>query len=175
MTISNSNLSDIDRIFELYNSATDYMNSKKGVAWPKFKRDMIINEIENKLQWKLEIDKQIACIWAITLNDELIWGIDSNPSLYVHRLATNPKFRGNRLAGHVFNWCHKYCIENKLNYIKMDTVGLNKGLINHYSRFGFDFLGTKKLKNTKNLPEHYKKDVVCLFQKEIKETNSKKT
>mgnify|MGYP000033708847 FL=1 len=49
----------------------------------------------------------------------------------------------------------------------MDTVGLNKGLIKHYGSFGFDFLGIKKLKETTNLPEHYKEDDVCLFQKEF--------
>ena len=56
---------------------------------------------------------------------------------------------------------------NKLKFVRMDTVGLNKGLIKHYGSFGFDFLGMKKLEDTTNLPEHYKEDDVCLFQKEL--------
>jgi hypothetical protein len=47
----------------------------------------------------------------------------------------------------------------------LDTVGLNKGLISHYKKFGFEFLGTKKLENTNELPKHYKDGEICYFQK----------
>ncbi len=50
----------------------------------------------------------------------------------------------------------------------MDTVGVNKGLIGHYQKLGFEFIGTKKLENTNGLPDHYNKGPVCLFQREIK-------
>ncbi|WP_281541118.1 hypothetical protein [Maribacter aestuarii] len=49
----------------------------------------------------------------------------------------------------------------------MDTVGLNSGLIGHYEKLGFEFLGTKKLKDTNGLPEHYQRGIVCFFQKAI--------
>lgn len=49
----------------------------------------------------------------------------------------------------------------------MDTVGLNKTLIRHYGKSGFEFLGIKPLKSTSRLPEHYKAGEVCYFQKEI--------
>jgi hypothetical protein len=47
----------------------------------------------------------------------------------------------------------------------MDTVGLNKTLIRHYGKSGFEFLGIKPLKSTSGLPEHYKAGEVCYFQK----------
>ncbi|WP_281541119.1 hypothetical protein [Maribacter aestuarii] len=91
MSIENSKLIDIDNILNLYSSATNYMKSKNQVHWPEFPNDLILNEIEENRQWKLLIEDKIACIWATTLNDELIWG-DKNkePSLYIHRIATNP-------------------------------------------------------------------------------------
>lgn len=46
----------------------------------------------------------------------------------------------------------------------MDTVGNNPGLINYYTKCGFDFLGLLKLKNTKGLPAHYNNATVSLFQ-----------
>ena len=167
MKIKNSKLEDLDTIFKLYEIATAYMKSKAEVAWPKFEKKMVIAEIKNKSQWKLEINEQVACVWATTLKDELIWGEDNEPSLYIHRIASNPSFRGQRLVGKILDWSKKYCIENKLKFVRMDTVGLNKGLIKHYGSFGFEFLGIKKLKDTTNLPEHYKEDDVCLFQKEL--------
>ena len=166
--IKNSDLSDIPRIFEFYRIATGFMKSKNQVHWPEFSEELIINEIEESRQWKLLIDQQIACIWATTLNDELIWGEQNNePSLYIHRIATNPDFRGQKLVKQLIDWANDFGKNNKLNYIRMDTVGLNKALIEYYEKLGFQFLGTKKLKNTNGLPDHYKSGEVCYFQKEV--------
>ena len=110
MKIKNSKLEDLDTIFKLYEIATAYMKSKAEVAWPKFEKKMVIAEINNKSQWKLEIDEQVACIWATTLKDELIWGEENEPSLYIHRIASNPSFRGERLVGKILDWSKKYCI-----------------------------------------------------------------
>lgn len=168
MQIQNSDIHDLDYIFELYRIATDYMKSKNQVFWPAFPRELIHSEIEENRQWKLILDDQIACIWATTLNDELIWGErNSEPSVYIHRIATNPHFRGQNLVKNIVHWADKYCISNDLKYVRLDTVGLNNGLINHYGKLGFDFLGTQKLKNISELPAHYSQGNVCLFQREV--------
>jgi len=137
------------------------MKSKNQVYWPEFSKELIINEIEENRQWKLLINKQIACIWATTLNDELIWGNANEPSLYIHRITTDPKFRGQNLVKKLMAWANEFGKNKGLKYIRMDTVGLNKGLISHYEKIGFTFLGTKKLENTNGDGE------VCYFQKEI--------
>jgi len=165
--IKNSELTDLPKIFDLYKIATDFMKSKNQVFWPEFPEELITDEIEEKRQWKLIIDNQIACIWATTLNDELIWVNQNEPSLYVHRAASSPEFRGQNLVKKIVDWANEYGKSKKLKYIRMDTVGLNKGLINHYKKMGFKFLGAKKLENTEGLPNHYKNGEVCYFQKEI--------
>ena len=53
MNIYNSQIEDIDHIFELYKTATDYQNKKSMVAWPKFKRELIQKEISENRQWNL--------------------------------------------------------------------------------------------------------------------------
>ncbi len=168
MTIENSHQSDVPKIFEFYRTATAFMKSKNQVHWPEFSKELILKEIEENRQWKLLIDGQIACIWATALNDELIWGSANNePSLYLHRIATHPDFRGQNLVKEVINWASDFGLKKNLEFIRMDTVGLNTGLINHYEKLGFRFLGTKKLENTTGLPDHYKDGEVCYFQKNI--------
>lgn len=167
MLIKNSNHKDIPQIFDLYKIATDYMKSKDEVYWPEFSKELITNEIKENRQWKLLINGKIACIWATTMNDELIWGDKKEPSVYIHRIATNPEFRGQNLIKKLVDWANKFGKNRNLKYIRMDTVGLNIGLIHHYKKFGFDFLGTRKLEKTNGLPEHYKQGEVCYFQKEI--------
>jgi len=168
MKIENSLQPDIPKIFELYRIATDYMKSKNQVHWPEFSEELISAEVEEKRQWKLVIDNSIACIWATTLNDELIWGEKNNdPSLYLHRITTNPIFRGQGLLKHVIDWSINHCKEQNLQFLRLDTVGLNKGLIKHYEKHGFKFLGMKDLENTDGLPDHYKAGGVCFFEMEI--------
>lgn len=168
MIIKNSELNDVPEIFEFYRVATNYMKSKNQVYWPEFSKELILNEIEEKRQWKLLIDGQIACIWATTLNDELIWGdMNNTPSIYIHRIATNPSFRGQKLVRSIIDWANDFGGNLSLKYIRLDTVGLNKGLINHYEKLGFEFLGTKEIESTAGLPDHYNEGEVCCFQKEI--------
>lgn len=169
MEIKNSELKDQATIFDFYRTATAYMKSKNQVAWPEFSQEMVSNEIRSLNQWKLLIDEKIACIWATALEDELIWGPSNNePSLYLHRIATHPDFRGQKLVQHLLDWADGFGRENKLMYLRMDTVGLNKGLINHYESLGFAFLGAKELEDVSNLPAHYGEGPVCLFERKVK-------
>ena len=167
LTIKNSELTDLTVIQDLYEIATTYMKSKGQVYWPKFDEDFIKKEILDKKQWKILIGNNIACIWAIAFEDELIWGTENAPSLYIHRIATSPKFRGQNLVGKIVSWADSFAKANGLKFIRMDTVGHNQALINHYQKLGFEFLGLKKLENTEGLPAHYNDGDVCLFQREI--------
>ena len=58
--------------------------------------------------------------------------------------------------------------KNGKDFIRMDTVGENLGLIKYYTNCGFEFLGLSKLKNTQNLPAHYHNATVSLFQMTVK-------
>ncbi len=103
--IENSDLKDLDIIFEFYKIATEYMKSKKQIAWPKFSKELVEAEIQENRQWKLLIDGELACIWAIAFDDMLIWGDkNSEPSVYLHRIATNPNFRGQKQVIEVVKW-----------------------------------------------------------------------
>jgi len=100
MTILNCNNEDIDEIFRLYKIASDYQRTKKTVVvWPNFKRDLVATEVIENRQWKLMINGEIACVWAITFTDEQIWEErNKDNAMYIHRIATNPKFRGNNFV-----------------------------------------------------------------------------
>ena len=168
MEIQNSNTADLSKIFELYRIASKYMASKNQVAWPEFSRDLIVKEIEEQRQWKLIIGNTVAFVWAIALSDKSIWGSkNEDPSVYVHRIATSPDFRGQKLVKYIVRWADEYCLKNNLNFVRMDTVGVNKGLIGHYQKFGFEHVETKKLAFVDDLPDHYKEGPVCLFEKRV--------
>jgi hypothetical protein len=57
-----------------------------------------------------------------------------------------------------------YAIQNNKKFIRLDTVGENQKLIQHYTSFGFNFLGLSQLTNTADLPKHYHNATVSLFE-----------
>ena len=168
MEIQNSIIVDLDFILDLYKSATAYQKERFISYWPEFDREMVVNEIVENRQWKMIIDEEVACIWATAFSDPLIWG-DKNidPSVYIHRITTNPKFRGKGLVKKIVEWSKNYATQNGKKFIRMDTVGENHKLIEHYTSCGFDFLGLSQLTNTDGLPQHYHNAVVSLFELKV--------
>tara|TARA_R110001592_G_scaffold326085_1_gene606805 strand:- start:139 stop:657 length:519 start_codon:yes stop_codon:yes gene_type:complete len=166
MVVKNVRKEDIDEIFRLYNIASNYQKSKKTVVvWPDFDREMVSQEIAEHRQFKLLIDDEIACIWAITFSDAQIWEKrNEDPAIYIHRIATNPKFRGHNFVGAIVDWAKDYANVHTKQFIRLDTIGENTRLINHYRNCGFDFLGMFDLPNVDELPPHYKEGPVCLFE-----------
>ena len=166
MQITTSSIHDIDEIFRLYKIASDYQKEKKKVVvWPDFKKALVETEIAEKRQWKLIIDDEVACLWAITFSDAQIWEErDNSTSIYIHRIATNPKFRGNNYMNTIVTWAKTYAQSIEKRFIRLDTLGNNTKLIEHYQNAGFDFLGMFDLKNTDMLPDHYQDQPACLFE-----------
>ncbi len=165
MIIANSNSSDIEEIFRLYRLATDFQKTKNIVLWPEFDKKLIETEIAENRQWKMVIDNEIACIWATTFSDPQIWGEkNADPAVYIHRIATNPEFRGRNLVAVIVAWAKEHAGEHHKQFIRMDTVGENTALINYYQKCGFGFLGLVKLGDTDSLPGHYHDAEVSLFE-----------
>lgn len=168
MNIQNSISKDIDEIFTFYKSATELQKSFGMVQWPVFDRAMVESEINENRQWKLIIDNRIVCIWATTFDDPEIWGEKNNdPSVYIHRIATHQDFKGNNLVKEIVSWAVNYAKINHKNYVRLDTIGGNLKLIQHYQNCGFDYLGLTKIENSQNLPAHYFNATVSLFEIKI--------
>jgi ribosomal protein S18 acetylase RimI-like enzyme len=166
MIIEHCTLTDISEIFRLYKIATEYQKSIKAVViWPEFEYRLVETEIKENRQWKLLIDDQIACVWATTFSDEKIWEErNADPAIYIHRIATNPQFRGNNFVKIIVEWAKDYAKIKSKNYVRLDTLGNNIRLIDYYKSAGFDFLGMFNLKDTSGLPAHYHNTPACLFE-----------
>jgi RimJ/RimL family protein N-acetyltransferase len=171
MQLLPSTPADIDEIFRLYKLAAAYQASIQSlVVWPDFERALVEEELAEKRQWKLVIEQEIACVWAITFDDPLIWEAkNADPALYLHRIATNPNFRGRNMVREIVHWATRYAQQQGKRYVRLDTIGENQGLIAHYTGCGFTYLGLAKLTNTQGLPPHYHGATVSLFELPVSE------
>lgn len=166
MKIHTSSKEDLSEIFRLYGLATEYQKIIfPENTWPTFERQLVEKEIQEERQFKIVIDNQIACVWAITFSDPQIWEArDKDPSIYIHRIATNPDFRGQQFVQLIVDWAEGYAKSYQKNFIRLDTCGNNLKLIKYYTSCGFDFLGIVRLQNADKLPSHYQNADVCLFE-----------
>lgn len=165
MEILLSEPKDIDTIFHLYDEAIAFQQQVSNKQWRGFERGLIESEIANGLQYKIVIDSEVACIFAIAFNDAIFWGKkDLQPSIYLHRIVTNPTFRGQAFIKTIIEWSKEYCFANNKQFIRMDTWGDNNRLIEYYVKCGFRHVETINLENTQGLPAHYTAMELALFE-----------
>ncbi len=172
MKIHTSTLEDLPEIFRLYGLATEYQKTIfPENTWPNFEHELVETEIREKRQFKMVIANEIACVWAVTFTDPQIWEErDKDPSIYIHRIATNPDFRGRQFVNEIVEWARGYAKSHQKEFIRLDTCGNNQKLIKHYTNCGFDFLGIVRLENADELPSHYQDADVCLFEIKLEGT-----
>ena len=152
----NSTIDDIDAIYTLYDAAIAYQKTKFHRHWLGFDRAMTENEIQEKRHWKIMVGDMIACIWSITYQDPFVWfEKDKDPSIYVHRIVTNPAFSGNNYVKDIIVWAKEHCKSLDRKYIRIDAYSDNEKLVNYYVKQGFTYLYSKAPEITPDSPKHY--------------------
>ena len=168
MEITQSSSDDIGQILSLYDAATALQASKNMTQWPKIDRGIIEGEISEGRQWKMVHQGQIVCVWVVAFEDPQIWGERSNqPSVFINRIANHPEFRGRGFVGKIVDWAKSLYSGGSIQFIRLDTVGYNEGLIQVYTSHGFTLLDPVELEDTTGLPSHYNDGKVYLFEIEL--------
>ena len=163
--IINSTTEDKPAIFKLYDAAIAYQQTKFYKQWQGFDELLIEKEIEEHRQYKMIEDGTIVCIFAVTFSDALIWGTrDKDPSIYIHRIVTNPLYRGRGYVKNIIEWAINYGRNNSKQFVRMDTWGDNESLIKYYTSCGLTFLGLSQTIADDTLPKHYQGIQLSLFE-----------
>jgi len=166
MVFANNTLEDIDQIFVLYDAAVAFQKTKFTKHWQPFDRQMVEKEIHEHRHFKILIEDKTACIFSLSFDDAVIWGDndDNHSSVYIHRIVTNPEFRGYKFVTFIKNWAINYATLHNKKFIRMDTWGDNEHLIAYYVQSGFTFIGLKQMEKADNLPKHYEGVSLSLFE-----------
>jgi ribosomal protein S18 acetylase RimI-like enzyme len=168
MKFLNSDTEDFGEIFRLYDAAIEFQKTVFDKSWLPFDREMISKEIAEKRHWKILIDEKIACIFSVTFSDELIWKEkNSDAAIYIHRIVTNPEFRGQKFVPKITDWAIDYTKAIGKKFVRMDTWGDNQKLIDYYTACGFEFLGLVEPTRSAELPKHYEGISLSLFEIKI--------
>ncbi|NQX32647.1 GNAT family N-acetyltransferase [Pedobacter boryungensis] len=165
MQVIPSTLADFNTIFEFYNMAIAHQKKVFHHHWQGFSGDLITQEIDEKRQFKILVDGQIACIFAVTFSDPQIWeerNVDS--AIYIHRIVTHADFRGFGFVNVIIDWAKAYSKTNDIQFIRMDTWADNEKLLTYYTGCGFKHVGMIKIAPNSGLPKHYEGISLNLFE-----------
>lgn len=168
MEFLNSETKDLDEIFRLYDLAIEFQKTVFNKSWLPFERKFIEREIAEKRNWKIVIDDEIACIYSIAFEDALIWKEkNADAAIYIHRITTNPDFRGRKFVPKIVEWAREYAKSIGKDFVRMDTWGDNQKLIDYYTACGFEFLGIVTPDEIEKLPKHYEGITLSLFEMKL--------
>lgn len=158
-------LADLDEIFRLYRQAIAFQKTKTDKIWGAIAQETVLNEIKKGHKWKITINGEIACVFAISFSDPVIWGKkDEDRAIYLHRIAVNPEFRGYGFVKSIVEWCLKKAPEWNIEYIRLDTAAGNQKLISYYQKNGFTYLGDAFVAANSSLPGHYQNASFALLE-----------
>lgn len=165
MEIRNAGPGDIETLFSLYDAAIEFQKTVFDKHWLGFDRDLVNTEIAERRLWKLTEDDAVACIWSVAYSDPMIWGENSGDSaMYIHRIVTNPNFRGRGYVRVITGWAIAHARGSGLRFVRMDTWGDNQKLLEYYQSCGFAFKGLVTPTPSETLPKHYEGISLSLFE-----------
>jgi ribosomal protein S18 acetylase RimI-like enzyme len=165
MQITNATHEDLPAIMSLYDHAIAHQQAVSNLVWKGFDSAMVIQEIEENRQYKIIIDDEIACVFMISYHDPAIWDEkDKDAAIYIHRISTNPNFRGKGFVKLITDWALEYAKDHNIDFVRLDTWQANEKLHQIYLKAGFTYMGTKLITPTKDLPKHYWGTTLGLFE-----------
>ena len=168
--VRNTETNDLDFIFGLFANSIVYQEKHGYPVWRNYDKRVIVNDIENKNQYKVIIDSKIAIVFSICYNDKVIWrDLDRGESIYLHRIVVNPEFKGQKLFGVILDWAVLQCTKNALKHIRMDTWAANRTIADYYKSFGFSFVENYTTPDSADLPVHNRNLALTLLEYKIGE------
>lgn len=163
--VINTNESDLEEIFQLFEHSINYQEKKGYPVWRNYDKKALIKDIDDKNQYKVVIDSKMAMVFSVRYNDKIIWrDLDTGNSIYLHRIVVNPEFKGQKLFGVIVDWAIKHSKRVGLRNIRMDTWAANPTIINYYKSFGFEVIENYTTPDSEELPIHNRNLALTLLE-----------
>jgi ribosomal protein S18 acetylase RimI-like enzyme len=163
--IVNTTPKDLSFIYELFDLSVKYQEARGYPSWKNYDKAALSQDIENKNQYKVIFDAQVAIVFSVRYADKIIWReMDRGDAIYLHRIVVNPAFKGQKLFGQILKWTIDHAKQKKLEFIRMDTWADNPQIIDYYKSFGFNFMGNYTTPDTAELPAHNRNLALALLE-----------
>jgi GNAT superfamily N-acetyltransferase len=163
--IVNTTSSDLDFIYMLFDEAIAYQKRKNYPVWKGYDKVILQKDIENRLHYKILYGDDIACIFSLSYAEPILWREkERGDAIYIHRIVTNSKHKGQKQFERILNWVIDLARKNNYKYIRMDTWADNSNIVDYYKSFGFKLVGTYITPVTLDLPIQKRNIALALLE-----------
>lgn len=164
-TVENTQPSDLNFIYHLFDEAIVYQKKRGYPVWPAYDKEVLVRDIAEQNQFKIVIDSKIVCIFSICYSDKIVWREqDKGNAIYLHRIVVNPTSKGLRHFGKILDWTKLQARIQGLSFIRMDTWANNPTIINYYRSFGFEIVDSFVTPNHEDLPIQQRGNAIVLLE-----------
>lgn len=164
-TVSNTTMSDLPLIYQLFEHSIHYQETKGYPVWKNYDKKALIKDIEEKNQYKVHVGSEMGIVFSVAYSDKVIWrNLEDGNAIYLHRIVVNPKFKGQKLFGAILAWAIQHAQQKKLSSIRMDTWATNPVIIEYYKSFGFTVIENYTTPDSEELPVHNRKLALTLLE-----------
>lgn len=151
--------SDIDVCWNILADGRSFQREQGFVQWTDDypNRDTVENDILSKKGYILKVDGTIAGYMCIDFSGEPAyesiggsWRSEKNYAV-IHRMAFRKNFCGKGLSRTAFSLAEKLCIEQGVDYLRIDTGFPNKRMQHILEKNGFEYRGVIKYQGSERL------------------------
>lgn len=156
MEFRKSEKSDIKDIINIIKEAQNYFKENNIDQWQNGypNEESIMKDIEGGESYVLLKNNKIIATAYLSFDGESDYNviydgkwISNGEYAVVHRVAVSGNIKGQRVAGELFRYIEKVCLENNINHIKIDTHKQNKSMQRFLTKNGFEYCGVIYLKD----------------------------
>jgi len=163
--IENTTSADLQVVYDLFELSIIYQEKKGYPVWKNYDKSALVNDVNNKNQYKIIIDEQISMVYSVCYSDKILWRqMENGDAIYLHRIVVNPQFKGKRMFGIILEWAIQHAKSKGFKFIRMDTWADDPDIINYYKGFGFYFIEDFNTPDIPELPVHNRNIPLALLE-----------
>ena len=163
--IENTTSADLQVVYDLFELSIIYQEKKGYPVWKNYDKSALVNDVNNKNQYKIIIDEQISMVYSVCYSDKILWRqMENGDAIYLHRIVVNPQFKGKRMFGIILEWAIQHAKSKGFKFIRMDTWADDPNIINYYKGFGFYFIEDFNTPDIPELPVHNRNIPLTLLE-----------
>ncbi|MBZ9629610.1 GNAT family N-acetyltransferase [Salegentibacter sp. LM13S] len=167
--IRKANLEDLNEIKKLTEACAEALQQQNIHQWNEHypSREKLQNDIQREELFVYEIEEdRIIAIMVLTpkmdaVYENIQWLTETDKNLYIHRLATHPKFWGKGYARKMMDFAEEFAKNQNSTSIRLDTFSKNIRNLKFYENRGYERLGDVYFPHKNEYPFHcYEKKMI---------------
>ncbi|MDO4460033.1 MAG: GNAT family N-acetyltransferase [Clostridia bacterium] len=150
MIIRKAKIEEADRVAELFDLARRGMASQGIDQWQGAtpNKESFLSDYEKAYATVCEENGKVIAYCALVLGDDPTyyhidgaWKTDNKEYGILHRVTTDPEYRGRGIASAFMNYCFEKCREAGLTSCRIDTHKDNLGMQHTILKNGYEYCG----------------------------------